>query len=317
MGDLLVAAVDRQRVLDQIVGADREEIGFAGQRVGGQRRARHLDHRAERRQRLRDRARRGGAAGAPPAPSPRGRGAISPSVEIIGSRMRTGPSLGGAQHRRELGVEQPALLQRQADRAQARAPGWRCPRGIAGQRLGQSCRRRHRACATSPAGRPCRAPGWRRTRTARPRSAGPRGSCRGTRCAPARAPSRRWPARARVRPAVRDWLRARISTPSRVTAGSRRSRASMPPLARQLLAPARGIPRASPADGSMMTTPSVAVDHAPASPAARRVEQAGTAEHGRQAERPRHDRGMAVRPAELGREAADPARVHQRGIGRA
>ena len=37
--------------------------------------------------------------------------------------MRTGPSAGGAQHRRELGVEQPALLQRQADRRAGRAPG--------------------------------------------------------------------------------------------------------------------------------------------------------------------------------------------------
>ena len=46
------------------------------------------------------------------------------------------------------------------------------------------------------------------------------------------------------------------------------------------------------------------------------VEQAGDAEHRRQAERARHDRGVALGAAELGREAADAARVHQRGIGR-
>src|SRR6516165_10652389 len=46
MRHLLVAAVDRQRVLDQIIGADREEIGLGGERVSGQCGTRHLDHRA-------------------------------------------------------------------------------------------------------------------------------------------------------------------------------------------------------------------------------------------------------------------------------
>ncbi len=46
----LVAAVDGQRVHGQVVGADGEEIADLGERVGGERRARHLDHHAERRQ---------------------------------------------------------------------------------------------------------------------------------------------------------------------------------------------------------------------------------------------------------------------------
>jgi hypothetical protein len=49
---MVVAAVDRERVLNEVVGADREEIRLGGERVGGERRPGHLDHRAERRQRL-------------------------------------------------------------------------------------------------------------------------------------------------------------------------------------------------------------------------------------------------------------------------
>ena len=67
IGDLLVAAVDRERVLDEVVGADGEEIALAGERVGGERRARHLDHHAQRRQRVGDLARRAASAAAPPA----------------------------------------------------------------------------------------------------------------------------------------------------------------------------------------------------------------------------------------------------------
>ena len=37
IGDLLVAAVDRQGVLDQVVGADGEKIRFRRERVCGQR----------------------------------------------------------------------------------------------------------------------------------------------------------------------------------------------------------------------------------------------------------------------------------------
>src|SRR6185437_13518762 len=43
MRHLLVAAIDGKRVLDEVVGADGEEIGLGGERVGGERRARNLD----------------------------------------------------------------------------------------------------------------------------------------------------------------------------------------------------------------------------------------------------------------------------------
>ena len=47
MRDLLVAAVDRQRVLDQVVGTDREELQPAQEHADGQRRRRNLDHAAD------------------------------------------------------------------------------------------------------------------------------------------------------------------------------------------------------------------------------------------------------------------------------
>ena len=45
--DVLVHAIDRHRVLDEVVRADREEVALGGEQVGGQRRRRHLDHDAE------------------------------------------------------------------------------------------------------------------------------------------------------------------------------------------------------------------------------------------------------------------------------
>ena len=47
IGDLLVTPVDRQRVLDQVVRADGEEVHPLGQKIGAQGGARHLDHRAD------------------------------------------------------------------------------------------------------------------------------------------------------------------------------------------------------------------------------------------------------------------------------
>ena len=44
IGNTLVAAVDRQRVLDEVVGADREERALVGECARHQRGARHLDH---------------------------------------------------------------------------------------------------------------------------------------------------------------------------------------------------------------------------------------------------------------------------------
>ena len=48
IGDRLVSTVDRQGVLDQIVGADGEEVDLAGQAIGDERRRRHLHHHSQR-----------------------------------------------------------------------------------------------------------------------------------------------------------------------------------------------------------------------------------------------------------------------------
>ena len=45
--DTIIAAVDRQQVLDQIVGPDAEEIAAPCQQIRGHRGARDLDHRAD------------------------------------------------------------------------------------------------------------------------------------------------------------------------------------------------------------------------------------------------------------------------------
>ena len=49
--DAIVGAIDGQAVLDQIVGADGQEVDFRREQIGGERRGRHFDHRADRRRR--------------------------------------------------------------------------------------------------------------------------------------------------------------------------------------------------------------------------------------------------------------------------
>ena len=44
----MVGAVDRQGVLDQVIGANRQKIETSGEHAGGKRRRRHLDHAAHR-----------------------------------------------------------------------------------------------------------------------------------------------------------------------------------------------------------------------------------------------------------------------------
>ena len=43
----LVHAIDRDRVLNEVVRADAEKIDFARERIGGDGRARNFDHRAD------------------------------------------------------------------------------------------------------------------------------------------------------------------------------------------------------------------------------------------------------------------------------
>ncbi len=47
VGYLLVRPIDGQRVLDQIVRADRQEVHLGGELTGDQNRGRRLDHAAE------------------------------------------------------------------------------------------------------------------------------------------------------------------------------------------------------------------------------------------------------------------------------
>jgi hypothetical protein len=47
VGYVLVAAVDRECVLSQVVGADAEEVALARERVGGDRSRRNFDHQTE------------------------------------------------------------------------------------------------------------------------------------------------------------------------------------------------------------------------------------------------------------------------------
>ena len=136
MGHLLLAAVDGERVHGEIVGADGEEIGLLRQRVGGQRRARHLDHHAERRQRVGQLARRGASAAGPPVCIASRTWRISPSEEIIGSRMRNGPWAAA----RSMAPSWASSSGRSfSERRMARRPSAGLALGavMAGQRLGQ------------------------------------------------------------------------------------------------------------------------------------------------------------------------------------
>ena len=50
LGDVAFAAIHRQRVSRQIIGADREEVGLQRKSVGGQSRTGGFDHDPQRRQ---------------------------------------------------------------------------------------------------------------------------------------------------------------------------------------------------------------------------------------------------------------------------
>jgi hypothetical protein len=63
LGHVGVLAIGGQRVLDEVVGADREEIATGGDGVGVQRSRGHLDHRADKRIRSAGRNRVAGAMG--------------------------------------------------------------------------------------------------------------------------------------------------------------------------------------------------------------------------------------------------------------
>ena len=48
VGDLVIGTVHRHEKLDQVIGADRKEVHFLGERIGHQRRRRRFDHHADR-----------------------------------------------------------------------------------------------------------------------------------------------------------------------------------------------------------------------------------------------------------------------------
>ena len=91
VADVLVLAVGGQRVLDEVVGADAEEVALGGQQVGDQRRAGRLDHDAERHL-----AGRGRCPRAPARRRPRRTRCLaarsSATPEISGNRICIGPS---------------------------------------------------------------------------------------------------------------------------------------------------------------------------------------------------------------------------------
>ena len=223
---------------------------------------------------------------------------ISPTVEIIGSRMRSGPRR-RAQHRRELRVEELAILQRQADRAQPSA-GFATPRPCR-RASGQSCRRRYRACATSPSGRPCPAPG--RAKRAYCSSSPGRSSRFMKRNSVRNEPEPHAPLAERLIEFDRQFEIGveRISTPSRVTRQPAQS-LQIAALAREGVAP-RFVARSSSAYGSRITRP-----RCRRSPPDRR---SGPARADRQRRAPpagrgaRHDRGVAFGAAETVAKAGD------------
>jgi len=308
IGDLLVGAVDRQRVLDQIVGADGKEIRFAGECVGGQRGAGHLDHRAERRQLVRH-----------PDPRRRKRRAtcsIASRVRRFRQSMRSSATgcaparAGRPQHGGKLRIQQATFLQRQADGAQPQRRVRRIRRRV----VGPAPRAAYRADIEGA--QRYRAPLHARTRLARIRTARLARQVfavhvKETRCEPGE-PHR----------AVGDRLleldrQFEIGFEADLDAvlgdaGRRRSRPKWR-RSRVNFSRLRGNPRPSRATGRRSRCrPSRRL---PPSPRRAPARQAGHADHRRQASA-RAMIGYGCRGRRIRCKAADAARIHQRGVGR-
>ena len=114
-GHLLVGTVDGQRILNQVVGADRQEIEAAQKETDGERRCRHFDHAADLDLFIENDLLAAQA----------GLGLLERSqglVDFVGvgehrDQQLDRPPLGGAQDGAQLGLEHARLGQRQADGA--------------------------------------------------------------------------------------------------------------------------------------------------------------------------------------------------------
>ena len=213
--DALVAAVHRQRVLREVVGADAEEVALARERVGDQRRRRHLDHDADRHLARRRRSR---AAPARPA-SPR----RSRFARRAARRATRSSAAAAARCRRR---------SRAGSRAAARGTGLRgrARGGSSGSRAAGSprrrvrgsappCRRRGRACGSSPAAAPSRAPRARRAAPARLPSGKPRCASASSSVRNSPMPSAPCARRGAGRASRPTFAESAMRRPSRVSAG--------------------------------------------------------------------------------------------------
>ena len=128
--DLVIHAINGQGVLDQVVGADGEELAFPRQPRGREGGARHLDHGAD----------LGGIAEFALLLRELGLDVVNqlralPQFENVGDHWNHDPGparAGGAQQCPQLGAEQAAVFEAQAHRAQAqgRIRGLRDPHGL-------------------------------------------------------------------------------------------------------------------------------------------------------------------------------------------
>ena len=91
VGHVLVLAIGGERVLDEIVGADAEEVAFGGDVIGREHGARRLDHRSDRRA-ARRRRMRSRASSSHTRAQMRRASRTSLTRETSGSRMRSGPT---------------------------------------------------------------------------------------------------------------------------------------------------------------------------------------------------------------------------------
>ena len=154
--DPFVGAVDGERVLNEIVGANREEVHLAREERGGEGRRGHLDHDPDRHGRRLDTA--------IPELAPRLVDDRAGRSNLLhrghkGKQDSQRTVYRGAQQRPHLPLEHLGFCEAEADAAQAR----------------RFAARRHRRSGLSPAGRPSLPPAPGRLSTGRPRPRGPAG----------------------------------------------------------------------------------------------------------------------------------------------
>ena len=239
VGDAGVAALGGHRVLHEVVGPDRQEVDLRGQRLGHQRRGRHLDHRPDLDRRRLLALGRERLAGLVQQALRRAQ-----LVDLAHHREHDAhrPAPRRAQRRPQLGEQRVGPGAATGAGRGRRGTGWPRP---AAPGSAAACRLRRRGCAAPGAGRRAPRRPRRRPAPARPRRERRRGRGTGTRCAG--APRRRLPRR-RPRPGRR--ARRRSPPPRRGgRRGSPPARARVPGRgrrARRRRVPGRGARRPPP-----------------------------------------------------------------------